>query len=122
MVIRFADGTTSSLDYRERAPLAATQDMYLDENGELTEASTVGHLAVGVPGTVAGLWAAHQRFGSLSWAELVAPAMGLAEGFEIRERQARQLARAEEDLRSFPSTEAAFLPNGEAPKVGDTFR
>ncbi|MCJ7627792.1 MAG: gamma-glutamyltransferase, partial [Longimicrobiales bacterium] len=88
MVIRLADGTTASLDYRERAPSAASRDMDLDENGDLSEASTVGHLAVGVPGTVAGLWAAHQRFGSMSWAELVAPAMELAEGFEIRERQA----------------------------------
>lgn len=122
MVIRLADGTTASLDYRERAPLAATRDMYLDENGELTEASTVGHLAVGVPGTVAGLWAAHQRFGSLSWAELVAPAMELAEGFEVRERQARQLSMAGETLRTFPSTEAAFLPGGEPPEVGEMFR
>ena len=122
MVIRLADGTTASLDYRERAPLAATRDMYLDENGELTDASTVGHLAVGVPGTVAGLWAAHQRFGSLSWAELVAPAMELAEGFEVRERQARQLSMAGETLRTFPSTEAAFLPGGEPPEVGEMFR
>ena len=122
MVIRLADGTTASLDYRERAPLAATRDMYLDEAGELTEASTFGHLAVGVPGTVAGLWKAHQRFGSLSWAEVVAPAMELAEGFEVRERQARQISMAEENLRIFPSTEAAFLPNGKPPVVGETFR
>ncbi len=122
MVIRLADGTTASLDYRERAPLATTRDMYLDEAGELTEASTFGHLAVGVPGAVAGLWEAHRRFGSLSWAELVAPAMELAEGFEIRERQARQISMAEENLRMFPSSEAAFLPNGKPPVVGETFR
>ena len=102
MVVRLADGTTASLDYRERAPLAASRDMYLDDSGELTEASVVGHLAVGVPGAVAGLWEAHQRFGRLSWAELVAPAIALAEGFEVRERQARQIRMAEENLRLFP--------------------
>lgn len=122
MVIRFADGTTASLDYREKAPLAASRDMYLDEEGELTDASTLGHLAVGVPGTVAGMWAAHQRYGSLPWAELVDPAVELAVGFEVRERQARSMAMAEEDLRVFSTTEETFLPGGEPPEVGDTFR
>jgi len=122
MVVRLADGTTASLDYRERAPMAASRDMYLDDAGELTEASTLGHLAVGVPGTVAGLWAAHQRLGSLPWAELVAPAMELAEGFEVRERQARPLRMAEENLRIFPATAQTFLPDGEPPQVGDVFR
>ncbi len=122
MVIRLADGTTASLDYRERAPSAASRDMYLDENGDLSEASTVGHLAVGVPGTVAGLWAAHQRFGSMSWAELVAPAMELAEGFEIRERQAISFSESQAKLRLFPSTESIFLPGGRLPEVGDWFR
>ncbi len=121
MVLRLADGTTASLDYRERAPMAASRDMYLDEDGELTEASTLGHLAVGVPGAVAGLWEAHQRFGSLPWAELVTPAMALAEGFEIRERQARQIRMAGDDLRIFEATEAAFLPDGVPPEVGDVF-
>jgi gamma-glutamyltranspeptidase/glutathione hydrolase len=121
MVVRLADGTTSSLDYRERAPLAASRDMYLDEAGELTDASTLGHLAVGVPGAVAGLWEAHQRFGSMPWAELVAPAMELAEGFVVRERQARQIRMAEENLRVFGATEAAFLPDGAPPEVGDVF-
>jgi len=122
MVVRLADGTTASLDYRERAPLAASRDMYLNEAGELTELSTLGYLAVGVPGTVAGLWEAHQRFGRLSWAELVAPAMALAEGFEVKERQARQLSMGEEALRTFPSTAATFLPDGRPPGLGDVFR
>lgn len=121
MVVRIADGTTASLDYRERAPLAASRDMYLDERGELTEASTLGHRAVGVPGAVAGLWEAHQRFGTLPWAVLVAPARKLAEGFVVRERQAAQFSMAEENLRLFPSTEATFLPSGEPPAVGDLF-
>jgi len=82
MVIRLTDGTTASLDYRERAPLAATRDMFLNESGELREGYTEGHLAAGVPGTVAGMWAAHQRFGTLPWAELVAPAVELAQTFD----------------------------------------
>jgi gamma-glutamyltranspeptidase/glutathione hydrolase len=122
MVVRLADGTMASLDYRERAPMAAAREMYLDESGELTEASTVGHRAVGVPGAVAGLWEAHQRFGRLSWAELVAPAIALAEGFEVRERQASQIRMAEENLRIFPTTEATFLPEGEPPEAGEVFR
>ncbi len=122
MVVRFADGAAASLDYRERAPLAASRDMYLDEEGKLTEASTVGHRAAGVPGTVAGMWAAHERYGRLPWAELVDPAVELAMGFEIRQRQARSLAMAEEDLRLFPATAATFLPGGEPPDEGEIFR
>ena len=77
------EGETAFLDYREKAPLAADRDMYLDENGEVIEnASLIGGQAVAVPGTVAGFWAAHQRFGSLPWPDLVAPAIRLAkEGF-----------------------------------------
>ena len=97
--------------------------MYLDDSGELREGYTQGHLAVGVPGTVAGLWEAYQEFGGkLAWAELLAPAMELAEGFEVEERQARQIAMAEENLRIFPATEAVFLPEGEVPQVGDLFK
>jgi gamma-glutamyltranspeptidase/glutathione hydrolase len=74
------EGETAFLDYRERAPLAADRDMYLDENGEVIEnASLIGGQAIAVPGTVAGFWAAHQRFGSLPWPDLVAPAIRLAE-------------------------------------------
>jgi len=74
------DGEAAFLDYRETAPLAAHRDMYLDENGEVIEnASLIGAQAAGVPGTVAGLWAAHQRFGKLPWRRLVMPAVALAE-------------------------------------------
>jgi gamma-glutamyltranspeptidase/glutathione hydrolase len=121
MVIRFADGQTAALDYRERAPAAAHRDMYLDEEGNLTEASVLGHLAVGVPGAVAGLWEAHQRYGSLPWADLVTPAIGLAEGFEIRTRQAHSLSYSAEALRTFAATAAKFLPNDSAPALGTFF-
>jgi gamma-glutamyltranspeptidase/glutathione hydrolase len=86
MLIRM-DGETTFVDYREIAPLAAHRDMYLDEDGTVIEgASLVGHKAVGVPGTVAGFWEAHQRFGLLPWKELVMPAVELAEdGFVVAE-------------------------------------
>jgi gamma-glutamyltranspeptidase/glutathione hydrolase len=122
LVVRLADGATASLDYRERAPLAAYRDMFLGEDGELLENYTQGHRAAGVPGTVAGLWEAHQRLGNLPWAELVAPAMELAEGFEMREREARQFSMAEENLKVFPATEATFMPGGRVPAVGDLFK
>lgn len=68
------------LDYREKAPLAAHKDMYLDQNGNVIENSTlIGGQAVGVPGTVAGFWSAHQRFGKLPWKDLIEPAISLAE-------------------------------------------
>src|SRR5688500_11201504 len=79
MVIRMADGRVASLDYREIAPLAATRDMYLDANGELSDRSVVGHLASGVPGAVAGMTAALERYGSMPLAQVMAPAIRLAE-------------------------------------------
>ena len=81
------DGKDSFLDYRETAPLAADRDMYLDENGDpVAEASTIGHLSVGVPGTVSGFLAAHERFGSLPWKDLLTPAIELSEnGFVVPE-------------------------------------
>jgi gamma-glutamyltranspeptidase / glutathione hydrolase len=88
------DGEQSFLDYRETAPAAAGRDLYLDEQGEIIEdASVVGHLAAGVPGTVAGLWEAHRRFGTRPWAELVEPAVALAaRGFPVPEDLARYVA------------------------------
>ena len=87
MLIRM-NGEDAFIDYRETAPAAADRDMYLDENGDVIEGlSLVGHLSVGVPGTVAGFWEAHQRFGSLPWRDLVMPAVALAEnGFVVPEK------------------------------------
>ncbi len=81
----YVDGKPSFVDYREVAPAAANRDMYLDDSGEVIEGlSLVGAKAAGVPGTVAGMWAAHQRFGSKPWNELLAPAIALAaDGFEL---------------------------------------
>ncbi|MCC5825369.1 MAG: gamma-glutamyltransferase [Alkalimonas sp.] len=84
MVIWF-EGEPYYLDYRETAPLAANRDMYLDDDRQVIDnLSLVGHLASGVPGTVMGMWQAHQRFGSLPWADLLQPAIELAEqGFVV---------------------------------------
>ena len=84
MLIRM-NGEDAFVDYRETAAAAADRDMYLDENGDVIEGlSTIGHLAVGVPGTVAGFWEAHKRYGSLPWKDLVMPAVRIAEeGFEV---------------------------------------
>jgi gamma-glutamyltranspeptidase/glutathione hydrolase len=119
LVARMADGTTAALDFREAAPLAATRDMYLDEAGNVTDRSTEGHTAAGVPGSVAGMWEAHQRFGSLPWSELVEPAVNLAAGIVVHERLASSLRSYEERLRCYPATAAAFLPGGQVPRVGD---
>ncbi|MFK8015036.1 MAG: gamma-glutamyltransferase [Gammaproteobacteria bacterium] len=95
------DGQQYFLDYREVAPNAASRDMYLDDNGDvIKDLSLVGHRAAGVPGTVAGLWAAHQRFGSLPWAELVAPAIALAgNGQKMPAHLAARIAESVEDFR-----------------------
>ncbi len=121
MVTRLADGSTSALDYRETAPLAATRDMYLDTAGDLTDASVLGHLAAGVPGTVMGMWEAHQRYGTLPWERLVAPAVALADGFEVHERYARSIRGSQRSLELFETTRNTFLPGGEVPEVGSTF-
>ncbi|NIR38479.1 MAG: gamma-glutamyltransferase, partial [Actinobacteria bacterium] len=121
MVIRFADGETAAVDYREKAPLAAHRDMYLAADGDLLEGYVHGHRAVGVPGAVAGLWAAHQRYGSVPWADLVAPAIELAQGFEVRERQAHSLGRSVDALGVEPATAEIFLPGGQPPPLGSTF-
>jgi gamma-glutamyltranspeptidase/glutathione hydrolase len=79
------NGESSFIDYRETAPLQAHRDMYLDENGEfIPRSSLIGHRAAGVPGTVAGMWLAHQRYGSLPWERLLAPSIKLArDGFTV---------------------------------------
>jgi gamma-glutamyltranspeptidase/glutathione hydrolase len=94
MVVRTADGQVAALDYREMAPAAARKDMYLDSLGNaLTDLSQHGHLAAGVPGTIAGLWASFEKFSKLkNWKGLVQPAIDLArDGVVLTEREARNL-------------------------------
>lgn len=100
MVLRLSEGTSTTLDYRETAPTAATTDMFLDKDGNVVPGlSESTHLASGVPGTVAGLWAAHTKYGKIPWNELVQPAIDLAsKGFALTEREARGLNRIREEL------------------------
>ncbi len=123
MVLRFANGKVAALDYRETAPAQASRDMYLDAQGTLTDKSLTGDLAAGVPGSVAGLAEAHRRYGKLAWAQLLAPAIRLArEGFLVDEFRSRSIAGSADRLRRFPASRAQFLPGGEAPKPGTTFK
>jgi gamma-glutamyltranspeptidase/glutathione hydrolase len=118
LVARMTDGTAVALDFRETAPLGASRDMFLDAEGNLTDRSVTGHLAAGVPGSVAGMWAAHQRLGSLPWSDLLQPAINLADGIVVHERLARSLQSFEERLRGLPVAET-LLPGDAAPRVGD---
>ncbi|MDC0834861.1 gamma-glutamyltransferase [Geitlerinema sp. CS-897] len=112
----------TSLDFRERAPLAATETMYLDESGEaIARSSLDGYRAVAVPGTVAGLYEVHQRHGSLPWETVVQPAIALArEGFPVSRRFVGAVERRREMLLSNDAAKAAFTQNGEFYEVGDT--
>ena len=118
MVIRMADGRLAALDYREVAPLAATRNMYLDSTGALSDRSLVGHLASGVPGAVAGLVAAHRKFGVLSLRDVMAPAIRLAgDGFPVEEPLARAVANDATLIARFAGA-PLFLPNGRALEAG----
>lgn len=121
MVYRQADGQAYALDFREKAPAAAYRDMYLDENGDpVPEMSQRGHLAVGVPGTVDGLWQAHQRFGKLPWSEVLEPAVRLAlQGYEATEMQADWLNKVREDFLRY-NPDGAYLVKDEGWKAGDS--
>ncbi len=125
MLIRKADGTTEAIDYRERAPLAATRDMYLDAKGNIVEgASTQGYKAVGVPGTVAGLALAHKRHGRLKWTEVVEPARKLAaEGFTVNQYVARSLRSKSTSRKMAPFAESVriFQRNGNYYELGERF-
>ncbi len=96
LLARFADGRATFIDFREKAPLAATRNMYLDSKGNVTEDSLVGWRAAGVPGTVRGLELAHQKYGHKPWAELLDPAIQLAsEGYPVSYSMDASLARRE---------------------------
>lgn len=110
MVYRRADGSIGSLDYREKAPMAAHRDMYLDENGDvIPELSTLGALAVGVPGTIAGVFAVHQKFGSMPISEILDPVIRLAEkGIVVTENQARSFANSRPSIIKVNGPESTF--------------
>ncbi len=121
---RGATGEVFALDFRERAPLAATRDMFLDRAGKVREgASTDGYLSVGVPGTIAGLAAFHERFGRLPWPAVVEPAIDLAHnGFVVSELFAAYTTEREEVLKRYPASAAVFFrPDGKPWARGELF-
>lgn len=121
MVLRRADGTSSALDYRETAPGSATRDMYLDAAGRpVTDRSRHGHLAVGVPGSVAGMFALHDSLGELPMARLIQPAIDLARhGCALTRLETRELAHARPLLEEQNTRPTAFTARPEW-TVGDT--
>lgn len=123
MVIRMADGTTASLDFREVAPAAATRDMYLDRSGSVVPGkSEHGHLAVGVPGSVAGLFAVHDSLGRLPMERLMQPAIDLAtQGCALTPLEARDLNAAMPMLRRYSTQPFAFAAKDRW-AAGDTLR
>jgi len=123
MIIRMDDGSAYALDYRETAPGLATRDMYLDSLGQLSEKSVTGHLAAGVPGSVAGLVEAQRRFGRLALADVMEPAIRLArDGIVLDAARSRGLAGQARRFRMFQGSRETFLmPNGDAPSIGSLF-
>ena len=125
MVIRLADGTVVTHDHRERAPAAASRDMFLDEEGNVVPAlSQASHLAVGVPGTVDGLLSVLERYGTLPLARLIDPAITLARhGFTLDDDLADQFARYQEAFAPYPASVAVFTrDDGSLFQPGDRFR
>nr|WP_229882699.1 gamma-glutamyltransferase [Pseudorhodoferax aquiterrae] len=120
MTIRLADGRSTFLDFREKAPLAATANMYLDKDGNVIKgASTLGHLAVGVPGSVSGLEYAREKYGTQQRATLIAPSIKLArEGFVLEQGDIDLLATATTDFRRDAPTAEIFLNRGEPFQAG----
>jgi gamma-glutamyltranspeptidase/glutathione hydrolase len=122
MLIRMADGKTHFLDYREKAPAAATREMYLDPQGNvIPDASEIGYKAIGVPGSVAGMVYAEHKYGKLTLKQVMAPAIRLArEGYVLSWEEAGDLQ--DRHLAEFPESRRVFQRNGDFYKAGETFR
>jgi gamma-glutamyltranspeptidase/glutathione hydrolase len=122
ILTRLADGRTSFIDFRERAPAKAARNMYLDKSGNVTEDSLIGWRASGVPGTVRGLELVHKKFGTKPWADLVRPALELAaKGFVVPYGMSQALKSDSKDLERFPESKRIFLKNGAGFEAGDKF-
>ncbi|HXM60182.1 MAG TPA: gamma-glutamyltransferase [Terriglobales bacterium] len=122
MLIRMADGRTHFVDYREKAAAAATANMYVDAQGNVTEnASLVGYKAIGVPGSVAGMVYAEKTYGKLTLDQVMAPAIKLAQdGYPLAWQDTRDFQ--DEDLAKFPESRRIFQRNGNYYKQGEVFR
>ncbi|MFC4721668.1 gamma-glutamyltransferase [Geojedonia litorea] len=121
MVYRLANGDIGSLDYREKAPKAATRDMYLDKDGKVIEnKSTVGSFAVGIPGTVAGVFEAHEKFGKLPVKEILQPVIDLAnKGFVVTKMQQERFEEYDSIFKVVNEKEILF---SNRIKAGDTLK
>ncbi len=120
MTVQLADGRKTFLDFREKAPLAATPNMYLDKDGNVIKGlSTNGHLAVGVPGTVSGMEYAREKYGTMKRADLIAPSIQLADkGFALEQGDIDMLRTSTNDFKKDPVSGAIFLNKGEPFAVG----
>ena len=121
MVFRLADGTSGALDYREMAPISATKNMYLDQEGKVvSDNSKTGALAIGVPGTIAGLFEIHKKFGTISIEKLIQPAINLANnGIVITEAQAKRFSQHKVSFRKVNQKRILYDQQWRA---GDTIR
>ncbi|MGA9245733.1 MAG: gamma-glutamyltransferase [Silvibacterium sp.] len=122
MLIHLDNSKSTFIDYRERAPLAATANMYLDAKGDvIPDASITGYKAVGVPGSVAGMVYAEKKYGKLTLSKVMAPAIRLASlGFVLTEEEAAELH--DETLTMFPDSKRIFQRDGDFYKAGETFK
>jgi gamma-glutamyltranspeptidase/glutathione hydrolase len=119
MLVRFADGRSTFIDFRENAPAQASRNMYLDSQGRLTRDSIEGWRSSGVPGTVRGFEFAQKKYGRAKWNDLVAPSIALANGFPVSYAFAESL-RGARVLADDPESKRIFLKNGAYYEVGDT--
>lgn len=122
MLIRMADGKAHFVDYREKAPAAASRDMYLDSHGDVIKgASEFGYKSIGVPGSVAGMVYAEKKFGKLTLKQVIAPAIKLArDGYALSWHEAKDLHTSH--LAEFPESRRVFQRNGDYYKAGEIFR
>ena len=124
MVIHLSNGKSTTIDFREKAPLKAFRDMYLDKNGNyISSLSKEGGLAVGVPGSVAGLIYALKKYGTMSLDEVIQPAINLAEnGWKLDERTAEMFSKALEKFKKHPSSYKIFSKDGDPYREGEIFK
>ncbi len=128
MLIRFKDGKTTAIDYREMAPKAATRDIFVDKSGNLIKgegSSTIGYRAAGVPGTPAGFDYAFKKYGSgkVKWADLVEPSRQLAQnGYVLSYRLAELFKSYKQNLEKYPESKKVFLKDGKFYEEGELFK
>lgn len=122
MLARMADGKLHFIDFREKAPAAATANMYLDAQGDVTDDAWLGYKAIGVPGSVAGLVYAETKFGKLTLNQVIAPAIKLArDGYALSWEEARDM-RDDKYLSRFPESRRIFQRQGNYYQQGEVFR